>query len=296
MDNEYIQAFGAVEDFVELLWDNFKIPKKATPLSLYRRIVTHIRNKKTGSLNEDGVNKVLSGFRQFLCIYESQIMENSMDKIPKGTIIKYGDRIDICLEIQKYIYSCNQKGDEDTTDLIREHLITISAILEPNKDKMNEKLAHLGHLENSSNLESLNELDLNIDTTTKEGQFIGNIIERTKNSVGETEDGKPPDMMGLLQSGIIQDMFQGMQGVANGEMDMMKMVGTMQNALGALANASQPQPGGPSGPPGSRPELGKQGFSSNQVEEIEDVKESSKVIEDHIEVIEHSKPKKESQA
>ena len=279
MNNEYTQAFGAVEDFVELLWDNFKISKKATPLSLYRRIVTHIRNKKTESLNEDGVNKVLSGFRQFLCTYESQIMENSMDKIPRGTVIKYGDRTDICLEIQKYIYLCGQGKDEDIIDLIREHLITISAILEPNKDKMNEKLAHLGHLENSSNLESLNDLDLNIDTTTKEGRFIGNIIERTKNSVGETEDGRPPDLMGLLQSGIIQDMFQGMQGVANGEMDMMKMVGTMQNALGALASASQPQAGGSESPPGSRPELGKQGFSGGKVEEIEDIQDVPNTIE-----------------
>ncbi len=275
MDNEYEQGFGAVEDFVEFLWENFKVSKKATPLSLYRRIVTHIRNKKTGSLNDDGVNKALSGFRQFLCTYESQIMENNMDNIPRGTVIKYGDRKDICLEIQKYIFLCRKK-DEDIRDLIREHLITISAILEPNKDKMNEKLAHLGHLDNLNNLEDLN---LNIDTSTKEGQFIGNIIERTKNSVGESEDGKPPDMMALLQSGIIQDMFQGMQGVANGEMDMMKMVGTMQNALGALASASQPQSGNPSGPRGSESEIGSQGFSSGKVEEIEDVKDVSNVIE-----------------
>ena len=274
MDQKYIQGFGAVEDFVDLLWDNFKVSKKATPLSLYRRIVTHIRNKKTGSLNEDGVNKALSGFRQFLCVYETQIMENNMDKIPKGTVIKYGDRKDICLEIQKYIYLCGQKNDEDTRDLIREHLITISAILEPNKDKMDEKLAQLGHLENSSNLdnlESLEGLNLNIDTSTKEGQFIGNIIERTKNSVGESEDGRPPDMMGLLQSGIIQDMFQGMQGVANGEMDMMKMVGTMQNALGALASASQPQD------TSELPE--RRGFPDGKVEEIEDVKDVPSTIE-----------------
>jgi len=274
MNSEYIQAFGAVEDFVELLWDNFKISKKATPLSLYRRIVNHIRNKKTGTLNEDGVNKALSGFRQFLCTFESQIMENNMDKIPRGTVIIYGNRDDICLEIQKYIYLCNKNSDEDTRDLIREHLITISAILEPNKDKMNEKLAQLGHLENSADLEGL---DLNIDTSTREGQFIGNIIERTKNSVGESDDGRPPDMMGLLQSGIIQDMFQGMQGVANGEMDMMKMVGTMQNALGALAGASQPQ--GAPVPGGARPEARNRSFSGGQVEEIEDMTDAPDAIE-----------------
>jgi hypothetical protein len=278
MDDRYVQAFGAVEDFVELLWDNFKIPKKATPLSLYRRIVTHIRNKKTEALNEDGVNKVLSGFRQFLCKYEPQIMENNMEKMPKGTIIEYGDRRDICLEIQKYVYLCGQKNDEDTKDLIREHLITISAILEPNKDKMNEKLAQLGHLETAD----LEDLNLNIDTSTKEGQFIGGIIERTKNSMGETEDGKPPDMMGLLQSGIIQDMFQGMQGVAAGEMDMMKMVGTMQNALGALASASQPQ--GSPGSSGSQPELESRGFSG-QVEEIQDIQDV-KDVPNAIEIVE----------
>nr|QBK85599.1 MAG: uncharacterized protein LCMAC101_01940 [Marseillevirus LCMAC101] len=277
MDDKYTQAFEAVEDFVDLLWENFKIPKKATPLSLYRRIVTHIRNKKTGALNEDGVNKALCGFRQFLCIYESKIMEDNMDKIPKGTVIKYGNRKDICLEIQKYIHLCGQKGDEDTRDMIREHLITVSAILEPNSAKMDEKLSHLGHLDhlsNPGNLNNLSDLDLNIDTSTKEGQFIGNIIERTKNSMGETEDGKPPDMMGLLNSGIIQDMFQGMQGVATGEMDMMRMVGTMQNALGALASASQPQDGA-----GSSSNLGDQEFSGSKVEEIEDVRDSPNSLE-----------------
>ena len=273
LDEKYTQAFGAVEDFMELLWDNFKVPKKATPLSLYRRIVTHIRNRKTGTLNDDGVNKVLSGFRQFLSKYESQIMENDMNKIPRGTIIQYGDRRDICLEIQKYIYLCVQKNDEDTKDLIREHLITISAILEPNKDKMNEKLAQLGHLEPAD----LDDLNLNIDTSTKEGQFIGSIIERTKTSMGETDESKPPDMMGLLQSGIIQDMFQGMQGVATGEMDMMKMVGTMQNALGALASASQPQDPSRSQ---SQPELQNGGVSENNVEEIEDVTNAIEIVED----------------
>ena len=276
MNTEYVQAFGSVEDFVEFLWDNFKVPKKATPLSLYRRIVTHIRNKKTEALNEDGVNKVLSGFRQFLCKYESHIMENNMEKIPKGTVIEYGDRRDICLEIQKYVYLCGQKNDEDTRDLIREHLITISAILEPNRDKMNEKLAQLGHLETAD----LEDLNLDIDTSTKEGRFIGGIIERTKNSMGETEDGKPPDMMGLLQSGIIQDMFQGMQGVAAGEMDMMKMVGTMQNALGALASASQGSQGsqGSQSSQSSQSKLESRGISG-QVEEIQDVKDAQNAIE-----------------
>ena len=288
MDDKYIQAFGAVEDFVDLLWDNFKLPKKATPLSLYRRIVTHIRTKKTDSINEDGVNKVLSGFREFLRVYETHIMDNSMDKIPRGTVIKYGTRSDICLEIQKYIFLCSQKNDDDTKDLIREHLITISAILEPSLDKMNEKLAQLGHLNEQT--ENLKDLDLNIDTSTREGQFIGNIIERTKNSMGGSEDGKPPDIMSLLQSGIIQDMFQGMQGVANGEMDMMKMVGTMQNALGALASASQPRDSSTPGAPSST-----SGASSSRlelVEEIEDVKN----LPNAIELIEDAKHTKKSRS
>ena len=233
MDESYTQAFYAVVDFVDALWENFNVSKKATPLSLYRRIVCHIEDKNTGKLNADGVNKVLSGFRQFLCIYEKHILDNNLDRIPRGVVIKYGDSNQIHLEIQKYIYQCNRIGDKDMIEVMREHLITISAILEPNKDKMEEKMAVLDNLS-----------ELGVDTSTKEGQFLGNILEKAKNSVSgmEPSGNGAVDMMNIFQSGMIQDMMSGMQGVQSGELDHNKMINSMIGILQTFSNATQQAP------------------------------------------------------
>lgn len=225
MDEKYIEAFNAVVSFVGDLWEVFGNPKKATPLALYRRLVSHIK-----TTDADAVNKALSGFRQFLVTYEETILDNNLGNIPRGTIIKYGTSKTVFLEIQKYIHL----SDTETKEAIRRHLIAVSAILDPNAQKIDALEQKL--------------TDLNIDESSNEGQFITGIMSKAKNSIENVNTDNPGQaIMGLLSSGVIQDMVVGLQsGVADGSMDMQKLLGSMQTAIGALmpppANANGNSP------------------------------------------------------
>ena len=110
-----------------------------SPLALYRRLIEHIK-----FTDADSINKVLSGFRQFLVPYEDAIINNNLGAIPRGTTIKYGEGKTAYLEIQKYIYQT--RHDSETREAIRQHLVTISAILEPDRKKLEELDKRLSEL------------------------------------------------------------------------------------------------------------------------------------------------------
>ena len=99
MEERFLRAFNAVITFVNDLWEVFGSAKKVSPLALYRRLIEHIK-----FTDADSINKVLSGFRQFLVPYEDAIINNNLGAIPRGTTIKYGEGKTAYLEIQKYIY------------------------------------------------------------------------------------------------------------------------------------------------------------------------------------------------
>lgn len=242
MDEKYVKAFNAVATFVKDLSSVFGNTKKPTPLALYHRLIEHIEHIKP--LDPEAVNKVLCGFRQFLVTYEDNIINGTLDSIPRGTVIKYGTSETVYLEIQKYIYQTRK--DPETREAIRQHLVTISAIIEPDEKKLDE-------LDKRIN-------DLNIDPNTREGEFITGIMHKAKDNMQEMDTNNPGQaIMSLLGSGIIQEMVVGLQqGVSSGEMDMQKLLGSMQSAMGAIMPPPQPSGGG----------SGRS--SKNELEEIKD--------------------------
>lgn len=213
MNKKYVEAFNAVSSFIDDLWLVFGNPKKVSPLALYRRLISHIKSD-----DSESINKVLSGFRQFLSTYEDSILNDKLDLIPRQTRINYGQSKTVYLEIQKYIYL----SDEDTREAIRQHLIAISAIIDPDDRKIDELQKRLN--------------ELNIDDSTAEGQFITGIMSKAKGTMQNVDADNPGQaIIGLLSSGVIQDMVFGIQtGVSDGSMDLQKLLGSMQSAIGAL--------------------------------------------------------------
>ena len=65
-------------------------------------------------------------------------------------------------------------------------------------------------------------------------------MHKAKSSMEDIDTENPGQaIMGLLSSGVIQDMVVGLQqGVSSGEMDMQKLLGSMQSAIGAIIPAS----------------------------------------------------------
>ena len=151
-----------------------------------------------------------------------------MKKIPRDTIIKYGSSKNVYLEIQKYLY----KANVDNREIIRQHLMTISTIIEPSEAPLAELDATAPFLER-----------LGIDDGSKEGNFVTGIMQKAKSVMENVETDDPmAAIVGLLSSGLVTDMMKGLQnGVQDGTMNMSKLIGSMQ---GALANVMPPlQPG-----------------------------------------------------
>lgn len=214
------EAFNAIFSFVGDLCEVFGNKKKITPLGLYNRIV-----ESTKLSDYDSIEKLLRGFKNFLFLYNKNILENTLDDIPKDTKILYGTNERICIEIQLFIYKT--KKDTETREAIRNHLLNISCIIDPNESKIKE-------LEKFVNVAPSGEIK--IDTSTKEGAFINNIMQKAKNSMSNYDSNNPmAGILGIFQSGVVQDMLLGVQnGVASGDMKIENLLGTMQGAISSV--------------------------------------------------------------
>lgn len=214
--NRNVEAFGAIVSFVNDLWEVFGSDKVITPLALYNRLVQKITFSDATS-----VQKAVHGFETFFKAYGAAVVSGDLESIPRDTIIAYGDNQKIGLEIQKYIHL--SRNDSATKETIRQHLLTISAIIEPSKAKIEE----LGKRS-----------EIAIDTSTKEGQFIDSILNKAKSAAEDIQTDDPMQaMMGIVRSGVLQDMITGLkQGVDGEGMDMQKLLGTMQSAIGSLTS------------------------------------------------------------
>src|SRR5207244_7793045 len=113
----------------------------------------------------------------FFINYEKCLKDvEELADIPRGTVIRYGESKTVFLEIQKYIF----KGNEDDREIIRQHLVTIAATIDPSEKKLKA-------LENSAPV--LEKMGLNDGSC--EGQFVSAIMRKAKKSMEETNTDDP---------------------------------------------------------------------------------------------------------
>ena len=216
MKESYLKAFNAIVGFINDLWEVFGNSKKVTPLALYRRLTQHIR-----FTDETAILKAIEPFERFVKHYKKLIISGELAKIPRKTAIKYGNSPRARIEIEKFIY----RGDAQTRSIIHQHLLTISAILSPSEETFQEleKKAQATSLKNSP-----------------EGKMISNIVDKLGTSMDGADMSNPGTAIAhLMNSGIIGELFGSMsQGVGSGEMDIGRLLGSLQTTLGALAEGS----------------------------------------------------------
>jgi hypothetical protein len=226
LDKRYSDGFVAISAFINELWEQFGDTKNPTPLGLYKRLLHHIKFTEI-----DSIMKSVKGFEKFLKPYTDIILSGKLDAIPSDSKIEYGDSGKVYIDIGKIIH----KTDEETRRNIQQHLIAIDVILHPNKEKIDafEKILQ----EPVSDQEFLK-----VDTSTNEGKFINNIMQRSKKSMENVDADNPmAAMFSIFQSGVVQEMVSGLsQGVESGQMDMKKLLGTMQDALGSIIPSKEP--------------------------------------------------------
>lgn len=216
-----IETFKAITNFVDDLWEVFGVERAVTPLALYRRLVQVLKP------DDERIAIVVQGFEDFFEEHESKILGNDINNIPFGTVIRFGNSDKICIDIQKILY----QSDKETTNIIRQHLITISALINPDESKLDEL---------SKTMEMLN-----IDTGTKEGQLISDLVKESSNAMENVDTANPMSaIMGLMQSGVMTNLMSGLQnGVESGELDMSKMMNMVTGLLQMSASTMKPPTG-----------------------------------------------------
>ncbi len=218
-----VDSFLAIREFVASLnrcyGDKSKVGTRvSTKLCLYNRLVETAKVETPAKEDIVRIQTVISGFKGFFTSYGNFVLNKDLDSIPQGVKIMYGDKENISIELQNFIY----KSDAPTKATIADHLLTIMALVDETA------------VESIPPAPSRN---INIDTSTPEGQFIKNIISKTENIFGGNDVPANPmeAMMKMFSSGIFQEMTTMMSDdLKNGKMNIGKLFTVMQNTLEPL--------------------------------------------------------------
>lgn len=214
------RTYVAIKDFVNDLNEVFS---NLRSMKLYHRLLENIKV----DVDTVGIQKCITGFKVFFTNYEKKLESvELLMEIPRDTYIRYGDSPNVFLEIQKYLY----KATKDQKEIIRRHLLTIAASIDPSERT-------LSVLESSSPVLE----KMGLSSGTQEGRFVEAVMNKAKKAMENTETDDPTTaIMGLFSSGVITDMVKGLQsGVNNKTMDVNKLLTGMQGALSGIIEAAK---------------------------------------------------------
>jgi hypothetical protein len=122
-------TFCAIKEFVSDLWEVFGPSQAKSALALYHRLIQHVEAKESA----EGLEKYITGFKVFFVNYSKELFSvETLANIARGTVIRYGSSDKIFIEIQKYVY----KATPSQKEIIRQHLLTISATIDPNDETL----------------------------------------------------------------------------------------------------------------------------------------------------------------
>jgi len=200
--------FKAIVNFVTDVSEIFA--EEQHSLKLYNHLIT-----KTTLSHEKAINKHIEAFKEFCVENRESILEKDINKINNECIV-YSEK---CFINMKDIFS---KSDSETEEPIWKHLLFLSALVDP-EAKAKEVLK-----KDASN----------------EGNFLNNILSKVEKEV-EGKTNPMEAISSVLQSGVFNEVISDMnEGFKSGELDLSKMMGTMQNIMGQLpkpeGNASGP--------------------------------------------------------
>ena len=206
-DNSLI-SFKAIASFTTELGELFSNRQRS--LKLYCRLIN-----KTTVAHDKPIQKHIDAFRKFCISNRDAIIKKDINCFVDSKIC-YSQRVFIDLaQIFKL-------SDKDTTSVIWNHLLCISALVDP-AGKAKSVL--------KENLESGK-------SSGNETEFLTNIIEKVEQNVNPNAN--PMEAVSsILQSGIFTDLIGGMNsGLSNGQLDIGKLMGAVQGMVGQLGENS----------------------------------------------------------
>lgn len=203
LDDFSLICYKAICSFIQDLNEVFGT--KIHQVALYTRLI-----EKTSITQTKAIFRHITIFREFCQENRDAILEKDISKF-SGKKITYSNKvyIDICKVFNV------AKSDKDTEEAIWNHLLTISALLDPTskaKSILKETSSKKG----------------------KEEEFLNKIIETAEKNIDPNAD--PADAVkGMLSSGMLTEMMGNLtEGMKSGELDITKLIGVSQSLMSSL--------------------------------------------------------------
>ena len=204
-DNVFL--FKCIVDFIHSL--NELYGEKYHSLQLYDLLMD-----KTGIVHEEPIRKHIHLFFEFVRENENAILENNPTFINQWKI-EYSDKVYIDL---KPIF---EESSPENLTCIWNHLLTLLAVLIPTS-KAKQILKEMKEKKKSGN----------------EEDFLSNIMDKVGKQIDPSKTSNPAEMMtGIMSSGLFTELMNDMnEGMSNGDLDINKMMGSLQGMIGNLSN------------------------------------------------------------
>ena len=200
--NYEIITFKAISEFTKELCENFSSKEKNHSLKLYE----HLLNKTTLS-HDKAIKKHIDAFREF-CISNRDAISNKNSSLLVNNKVIYSSRVYIDFS------SIFKEADKESTNIIWKHLLTISALVDP-AGKAKEILKN--------------------NADSKEANFLSDIINKVESNVNPNSN--PLEAISsIMSSGVFNELITGMNsGIQNGDLDLGKLMGTVQTMCSSLS-------------------------------------------------------------
>lgn len=198
-------AFKTISNFVKDL--NTVMGEKKHNIALYSRLV-----EKTTISHEEPIRKHVAAFTGYCISNRDSILEKDVAKITSPRI-EYSDKVYLDM------VDIFEASDAETKEAIFQHLLAISAVVDPGsnaKKILREAIEKKGSSDN------------------KEEVFLNKLITKVESAV-DPEAIKDPltAVTSILTNGSFREVFSELQsGIGNGTLDMGKMLGAMSGMMG----------------------------------------------------------------
>lgn len=206
-------TFNAVVNFINDLNECFGTKNKS--LQLYNRLL-----EKTTISHKEAMSKHITLFQEWCSTNKESILNKNSETLISSKI-EYSEKVFLDFDI---IF---KDADKDQTSIIWQHILTICAYTNPDiKAK---------------------EILQKDNTVTKEKDFLQNMIEKVEENVGDSDnlDNPMQAVASMMSSGIFNDLVGSMtSGLQNGELNLGKLMGTVNNMVSSISEEMGEEEGG----------------------------------------------------
>ena len=215
-DDTALLAFKAICSFVGALSDEFGNRHK--PLKLYNRLAS-----RTQITHDQIIRRHINIFYDFCSKNRDAILNKNAQLLVVEKLI-YSEKVFINM---KHIMSL---ADQETLPIIWNHLLTISALVDP-EGKAKEVLISTGGSAPTSSGSGV------LTSSSGGGEdFLTDIMAKIEKNV--KPDATPMEAFGsIMQSGVFAELMSGLQnGVQSGKLDIGKMMGSIQGLVAKMGS------------------------------------------------------------